>query len=369
MRSALKQHVAFQPRRWTGLLARITRAKALRASNSIEGIHVSAEDALAVVDNEDTSEADKETYQAVRGYQTAMDYILQRCVGGGNFKFSIDVILAVHFMINQHDLSSNPGQLRPGWVGVHNTKTGQVVHEGVDREQLEPLMDELVEYLNDESVESPMLRGAMAHLNIAMLHPFSDGNGRTARCLHTAALAKEGIINPIFSSIEEYIGRDQQEYYDVLAVTGKGKWNPANDCQAWVRYCITAHYRQAQTLLRRTKEIERLYVELEDITKKLGLHERVALALLQAAILGRVRNSSYRVSADVSNNLASRDLKDLVDAELLEPSGEKRGRFYKPTAPILAVRQRTRVSKLNDDPFADPDLAGPQQPDLFSALH
>jgi Fic family protein len=360
MRSTLQRHVTFSPRRWTGLLARMTRARALRATNSIEGIHVSAEDALAVVDNEDTSEADKETQQAVRGYQTAMDYVLQRC-RDSEFRFSLDVILAVHFMINQHDLSANPGQLRPGWVGVHNSLTGQVVHEGVDRPALEPLMRELVDYLNDDTVQSPMLRGAMAHLNIAMLHPFSDGNGRTARCIHTASLAHEGIVNPIFSSIEEYIGRNQHEYYNVLAATGKGAWNAQNDCQAWVRFCITAHYRQAQTLLKRTKEIESLYSELEAMVSDAGLHERTTLAVLQAAIIGRVRNSSYRVSADISNNLASRDLKDLVDAKLIEPVGEKRGRHYAPTARVQDARRRVKSPKMNDDPFADPDLIGPQQ--------
>lgn len=360
MRSSLRMHVTYQPRRWTGLLARITRARALRASNSIEGIHVSAEDALAAVDNEEASEADKATYQAVTGYQTAMDYILQRCSQDG-FHFSLDVILAVHFMINQHDLNSNPGQLRPGWVGVHNSMSGEVVHEGVDRMQLEPLMRELVDYLNDDSVESPTLRGALAHLNLAMLHPFSDGNGRTARCIQTACMANEGIVNPIFSSIEEYIGRNQQEYYDVLAETGKGGWNPQNACSAWVRFCVTAHYRQAQTLLKRTQEIERLYSELESLIRKSRLPERTALALLQCAILGRVRNSSYRVSADISNNLASRDLKNLVDANLITAEGEKRGRYYAPTSEIKEIRTRTRIPKKNDDPYADPEVVGSHQ--------
>jgi len=53
MRAQLRHQVVAEPRRWTGLLARITRARALRASNSIEGINVSAEDALAAVDGAD----------------------------------------------------------------------------------------------------------------------------------------------------------------------------------------------------------------------------------------------------------------------------------------------------------------------------
>ena len=149
----------------------------------------------------------------------------------------------------------------------------------------------------------------MSHLNLTLMHPFSDGNGRTARCLQTAVLTKEGIAAPDFSSIEEYIGRNQQEYYDILASTGGGKWSPDRNCKPWVRFCITGHYRQAQTLIRRSREMSQVYEELVNETNKYGLHERTALAHLEAASPSRVRNASYRVSAGVSNNLASRDLK------------------------------------------------------------
>lgn len=350
MRHDLRYFVVQEPRRWTGLLARMTRARALRASNSIEGINVSAEDAIAAVDNEDPSEADKATWQAVAGYHAAMDFILQRC-RDQNFHFSQDVLLAVHFMISQHDLKANPGNFRPGWVGVRNSATGDVVHEGVDRDKLEPLVGELIDYMNSEDVESVALKAAMAHLNLAMLHPFSDGNGRTARCLQTAVLANEGIVAPNFSSIEEYIGRNQQEYYSVLAEVGGGSWNPKRDCRPWVRFCITGHYKQAQTLLRRTKQIERIYEDLATLVARHGLHERTSLALIEATAGLRVRNASYRVSADISNNLASRDLKALVDVGLLVAKGERRGRHYTPSDSILAIRERHRLPRNVDDPF------------------
>jgi len=352
MRSELRYAVVQEPRRWTGLLARMTRARALRASNSIEGINISAEDALAVVDNEEPAEANKATWQAVEGYHAAMDYILQRC-RDANFRFSIDVILAVHFMISQYDLDANPGNFRRGWVGVRNTKTNEVVHEGVDRELLEPLMDELVETVNDEAVKSIIVKAAMAHLNLTLLHPFSDGNGRTARCLQTAILAHEGIQAPIFSSIEEYIGRNQQEYYDVLAAVGGGGWHPERDCQPWVRFCITGHYRQAQTLLRRLKEAERIYVDLLAEIARHGLPERTALGLLEAASGLKVRNASYRATADVSNNLASRDLKALVDAQLLVPKGERRGRHYVASDSVKAIAIKHRLPRGIPDPFQE----------------
>jgi Fic family protein len=50
----------------------------------------------------------------------------------------------------------------------------------------------------------------MAHLNLVMIHPFRDGNGRMARCLQSVVLAREGVLSPVFMSVEEYLGRNTQ---------------------------------------------------------------------------------------------------------------------------------------------------------------
>lgn len=353
LQRSLRYFVVQNPQRWSGLLARMTRAKALRASNSIENINVSQEDAIAAVDGEDPTEADRQTWKAVVGYQTAMTYILQRC-RDHNFQFSVDTILAIHFMISQSDLNANPGNFRRGWVGIRNLRTNEVVHEGVDRDLLEPLMDELVAFLNADPPLHIIIKAALAHLNLTLMHPFSDGNGRTARCLQTAVLCNQGIAAQEFSSIEEYIGRNQQEYYDVLAATGGGGWNPDRDAKPWIRFCLKGHYMQLQTLLRRDQELGAVYTDLLHLLREKGLQERMALGLLEAAFGSRVRNASYRVSTGVSNNLASRDLKVLVDNGLLAAEGEKRGRHYIAGKEVREIRERHRLRKESADPFAEP---------------
>ena len=352
IRKELDLFVITEPRRWTGFLSRMTRARALVASNSVEGINVSDDDAIAAIDREDPTNTDRETWHAVIGYREAMDYILQRR-RSTSFRITEDVLLAVHFMICQSALAANPGQYRPGWVGVMNTKSEKVVHEGVDRDLLETLIQELLAYVNDQEVESVFLRAAMTHLNLAMLHPFSDGNGRTARCIQTAVLVSEGIVAPIFSSIEEYIGRNQQKYYDVLAEVGGGGWNPARSTKPWVRFCLRGHYTQAQTHLRRTRELARVYADLSDLVKARRLHERTVMALIQAAFGTKLRHSSYRVSAELPRHLVSRDLKTLVETDLLIPHGERRGRYYMAAPVLTEIRQRARLPKKIDDPFAE----------------
>src|SRR5699024_4556407 len=65
----------------------------------------------------------------------------------------------------------------------------------------------------------PMVQGAMAHLNLVMIHPFSDGNGRMSRIVQSYMLYREQVAEAQFVSIEEYLGRNTSAYYDILART------------------------------------------------------------------------------------------------------------------------------------------------------
>jgi Fic family protein len=195
----------------------------------------------------------------------------------------------------------------------------------------------------------------MAHLNLTMIHPFSDGNGRMARCLQTLVLAIKGIVDPTFGSIEEYLGRNTQDYYDILAEVGHGKWNPHRDTRPWIRFNLTAHYRQAGTVLRRTALIKKLWDELEKEVTKRDLPERVIGAVADAAMGFRVRSATYRHFADVSKVVASRDLRAAVESGLLVPAGERRGRIYRASEEIkqMAAKIRGSEPKGIPDPFKD----------------
>ena len=192
----------------------------------------------------------------------------------------------------------------------------------------------------------------MAHLNLAMIHPFRDGNGRMARVLQTLVLTREGMLEPAFASIEEYLGRNTEAYYAVLSEVGGGAWQPNRDARAWVRFALTAHYRQARTLLRRADEAERRSDALDQELARRRLPERCFGALWDAAVGFRVRNATYREFADVSHVVAGRDLKALSDAGLLVALGQARGRYYVASDHLKALessiqRDRTTIP----DPF------------------
>lgn len=341
---------AVTARRWTGSIRRMVQAQAVQGSNSIEGIHVTVDDAIAAVDNEEPLEAGSEAWLAVTGYQSAMTYVLQLS-DDPHFSFSRGLIRSLHFMMLQHELSKHPGKWRPGPIYVRNDDSGEMVYEGPSESMVNDLMHELVETLNAVDNVPILIRAAMAHLNLVMIHPFSDGNGRMARCLQTLVLARQNILAPTFCSIEEYLGKNPQAYYDVLGQVGAGQWNPARDARPWVRFCLTAHYRQATRLVRWSRIYQRLWDSLEIEIRKRGLPDRVLLALSDAAFGYKVRNALYRKSADVSELTGGRDLKVLVDQELLVARGEKRGRFYKASPSLEQLGRAAWEPDTNIDPF------------------
>lgn len=358
LREQLARYVNPEPRRWMGNLRRMSFARAVQASNSIEGYDASLDDVIAAVDDEPTISADQDTRLALAGYRDAMTYVLQ-VAQDPSARVDEGMLKSLHFMMLKHRLDKGPGRWRPGEIFVVREPSGEQVYEAPDADHVPALVAATIEEL--EASEAPVLvRAAMAHLNLVMVHPFRDGNGRMARALQTLVLAREQIMAPVFSSIEEYLGRNTDAYYDVLGQVGQGRWNPQHDARPWVRYCLTAHYHQARTQLRRIQETERLYSVVADLAESRGLPERSIGGLVEAAYGLRLTASSYRTLVDltageeVSKLTVSRDLRAMVEAKLLEPIGQTRGRYYL-AMPILREQrgriQADRAPREMSDPF------------------
>jgi Fic family protein len=357
LREELRDRVA-EPKRWNGSLRRMSFAKAVQGSNSIEGYDASLDDVVAAVDGEPTVGTDAQTEEALVGYRDAMTYVLQ-IADDQVMKVDEGVLKSLHFMMLKHDLAKNPGRWRRGAIYVRREATGEIGYEGPDHELIPGLIEEMLGQLDEEDCHV-VVKAAMAHLNLVMIHPFSDGNGRMARCLQTLVLARDQIVVPVFSSIEEFLGRNTQTYYEVLGDVGQGSWRPGNDARQWVRFCLRAHFLQARTLLRRREEIESVWLGCFALVEKHKLPERCTAALMDAAYGFRVRRRSYQNAArlswaeEVRDVTASRDLKAMVENGLLVPIGERRNRHYLATEELKNIREKIRAQRApreERDPF------------------
>lgn len=380
----LRYYVALEPRRWVGSVRRVLAARANQGSNSIEGYNISTEDAIAAIQGaSEPIESRWEDWEANTSYRRAMTYVLQ-LARDEHFEYSAGLLRGLHFMMTEYSLDAGPGLWRPGPVWVRNDQTGEIVYEAPEHPYVPALVDELVARLADVGDAPAIVRAAMAHLNLVLVHPFRDGNGRMARCLQSLVLVREGSMARELCSIEEYLGqrRNQESYYLILAEVGRGRWSPENDARPWVRYCLRAHYVQATSVLRRVRESEWISTQLDALIAEHHLPQRVEAALFDASLGLKVRNSGYRATLDgwdegISNQTATSDLQAMAKAGVLVQHGAKRGTFYLAGPPVLEIAAAARAAR---EPITTMDLFTPvnesaptvpvpvPQPELFPTV-
>jgi Fic family protein len=349
MRKDLR-HVLRTPRRWEGSLRRSALARNIRGSNSIEGYDVAEDDAAAAIDGEEPFSADQQTFLEIEGYRQALGYVL--AMSDADYAtFDTTELRAMHYMMLSHDLGKSPGRYRKGPIYVHDEHRDKVVYEGPDAADVPPLMEALAASLHTGHSSDPVVRSAMAHLNLVMIHPFRDGNGRMARALATLVLTRSDIGEPEFSSIEEWLGANTEDYYSALAQTGHGSWQPRDDAHLWLTFSLRAHHMQAQTVARRVDEAADTWAELDELALEHSLPDRAIDAMFDAVLGYRVRRGGYIKRTQVTEQTASRDLAALTSAGVLTPYGNGRGRYYAAGEPLQAIQRRQREAR---KPLRDP---------------
>ena len=357
------QSYLFRPRRWYGTLSRVMMARAVHGSTSIEGYQSTVAETAAILDGEDVPHLEADTPRAIAAYRDAMTYVLA-LTDEDEPPPAMDATLlkSLHYMMMAFDLGKRPGKWRKGGVWVHNNE-GEVVYSPPDRDELDLLIDELVHQVNQDGLD-PLVQAAMAHLNLTLIHPFEDGNGRMARCLQSFVLAQY-TRHPHFMSIEEDLGLRTSEYYGALQDTAGGSWSPGRSTRPWIEWCLTAHLRQAHRTRWRLDRTEALWSACEDLVREHGLADRTVGPLMDAAygrIFGRstyifIVKQSY--GDPLSDIAASRDLRAMVRAGLLVPIGAGRGRRYEASDQLTHLRQELRQAfprPPDPNPYANVDL-------------
>lgn len=325
LRHLLGQEVQ-RPGRWMGTLRRLVRATSVESSTSIEGFHVSPDEAVALVSGDETPEPQQEARVAVACYARAMDHVAVMA-GDPSFRWLDRVILDLHFDACYFQRDKSPGLWRTGPISVTGAD-GRLVYAGPDAGEVPDLMAEVCDWLEDGDLNAHVVvRAAMAHLHLASVHPFRDGNGRIARIVQSLVLAREGLVSPEFGSIEEHLGAHTQTYYAALQDAHGGRDQPERAASNWVAFCIEAHLQQARQRLRQIEVAGARWTFLEALVEGRDWPDRFVIALEQSLIGGSDRGS-YGEEADVSPATASADFRRLVDARLVLQHGRGRNIRY-----------------------------------------
>lgn len=187
-------------------------------STQIEGNALTQEEVQKVASGEKGGFPGRERdEQEVKNYFLALEYIEQELKNNGNITERF--IKTVHGLVMIGSKKATP--YREGQNVIRDGVSRDIVYMPPEPHDVAPLMKALVLWINDtikqEQLPAPVIAG-LAHYQFATIHPYYDGNGRTARLLTTFILHKTGYGLKGIYSLEEYYAKNLQEYYKALTI-------------------------------------------------------------------------------------------------------------------------------------------------------
>lgn len=326
------------PRRWAGRLRRELQAESTAASTALEGVPVTVEEVRRILAGDRPSSVSEDDARLVEGYRDAMSFVLRRADAPG-FSWQAELFLGIQDRVLAGSYSNGAGRFRSGPVYVAGDQG--TIYEPPAADLVPELVAELAAFVQEQAGDiAPPVMAALVHVGLAGIHPFRDGNGRTARVLASLAMYRGGFTRPQFTSLEEWWGSHRSEYYDAFGCLG-ASWNPKADVTPFVTAHVRAHCLQVDVLSLREDTERVLWSLIEDIaTEELGVAPRAADALFDAFFSRKVTNRYYRTLSDVSVATATNDLAKLDASGLLVAKGAGRTRSYTGSEKLMAAISR-----------------------------
>jgi Fic family protein len=317
-------------------------------------VPITVDDALKILAGESPKHVSGANQALVRGYRDAMTYV-QRRADDGRLQWNRELVVAVQDRVLAGNYADGAGQLRERATWVTNSLTGAVVFEPPDHERVPDLVDEMCEII-DSADWHPAVTAAWMHVALAAIHPFRDGNGRTARVLSSLTMYRGGFKHPAFTNLEEWWGKNTAAYYAAFECLG-ATFDRRADVTPFVHAHLRAQLSQVYELALRQRTEGLLWTALENHLEDRGLPARLANALYDSFFGRSVTTGYYRDLIQASAATARNDLQSAVAAGLLTAVGQTRGRRYEPGDRLMPAVARS----LGGDVV-------PERPAIFQAL-
>lgn len=299
------------------------------SSTMVENATISEEEMERAVKPSPSSEIPKERID-VANYARALQFVdyLSDTLDTAIPIISEGTILQIHWhlMSGIHDTHLLPGKYRtgPNWIEDQRVK----VYEPSSHIDVPMLMREFSEWIIAKEQLSPVIKAGIAHLHLVAIHPFVDGNGRTARLLATLLLQRYGYGFRKLLSLDTYYQRNRDEYINALRNSLGKTFNPEYESSTWLEFFTRSILLQAGLLEERLTDWRIEVEKIHETLKKTGLNDRQIDGLIYANRMGYLTRKYYSEITNVSLITASRDIASMVKNGFLKPEGKSRNLKY-----------------------------------------
>ncbi len=213
---------------------------------------------------------------------------------------------------------------------IRDGRIKTIVYMPPDAKDVSSLMRSMILWIREAQNISCPIVAAIAHYQFATIHPYYDGNGRTARLLTTLILYLGGYdLNGLYS-LEEYYARNLGSYYEAISIGVSHNYYRGRaeaDITKWVEYFIEGMAVSFENVLKRIADVQGL-PDQSNLIRKLDPRQRRALELFQefetvtSRQIGELFGFKPRTSAQICATWVENGFLEMVDSS-------NRGRKYK----------------------------------------
>lgn len=282
-------------------------------STHIEGTQLTLSQAQRILSGWAVGGVRDDDRQELLNYREAMDFVSEYL--GKKSEITEDLIQKIHRILvkDVRGGTLEPGKYREVQNYVVNSLTGEIIYTPPPPSGVPQLMKEFIRFLNRESDISPVLIAGIGQSQFVDIHPFLDGNGRTARVLCTLILYQNGYDFKRLFSLSEYYDKNRREYYDAIQSVRERNM----DLTAWLEYFTEGLRRQLiEVKTKGEKAIKRdVLIEKAKMSRLNDRQQKILLYLLdekQASV------EEIKQKFNLVRRTVQRDLSRLVDSGMIK---------------------------------------------------
>ncbi len=302
-------------------LERTAREVSTYASTSIEGNPLPLTEVKKILKSIPTHIRDSE--KEVLNYNQALQD-LNKKLETGKIKLSLDLILQVQKQVTEGLLPPyESGFLRQKPVVVNDPRTRQVKFLPPDVKDVELLLKSLIEFVNSARDQiDPLILAGIFHKQMVLIHPFTDGNGRTTRLATKVLLAEMGLNTFNLFSFENYYNQNVTKYFEKVGESGNyyDLVSYGIDFTAWLEYFTEGIIDE---LLRVQKLLPEVTVSPETGLKP--FHLRILDFIREK---GFITHKDYAQITNRAKATRAIDFQKLIDLNLIQRKGLGRATYY-----------------------------------------
>lgn len=209
---------------------------------------------------------------------------------------------------------AEPMQVISGAMGKE-----KIHYQAPDSEQVSTQITLFLDWANNNQQIDPVIKAAIAHLWFVTIHPFDDGNGRISRTITDLFLARADEMPHRFYSMSAEIRKQRKSYYEELEKAQKGNLN-ITPWLEWFLNCLESALLDTENSINRILQKAAFWDKYRSVT----MNERQIRMVnkLWDGFDGKLTSSKWAKITKSSSDTALRDIKDLVDKEVLRKTDE-----------------------------------------------